>query len=208
MNILDIHTHNPLADNAIINLNDTSELSADKYYSIGIHPWLSDKYTQQQSSHTSQIASYPQVLAIGECGLDAIRGDTLENQIKLLVFHISLSETLKKPLILHIVKCYPQIIALKKQYKPTQPWIIHGFRGKPQLANEFIRHGFYLSFGYKYNPESVQITPIDKLLAETDDCSCSITQIIKNIADIKKIPAKTLEQNIIKNVQKLFKSKN
>lgn len=208
MNILDIHTHNQLADNAIINLNDTSELSADKYYSIGIHPWLSDKYTQHQLSHISQIASYPQVLAIGECGLDAIKGDKLENQIKLLKFHIKLSEAVKKPLILHIVKCYPQIIALKKEYKPTQPWIIHGFRGKPQLAEELIRHGVYLSFGCKYNPSSVQITPIDRLLAETDDCPCSITQIIKNIADIKKIPTQTLEQNILDNAQKLFKSKN
>lgn len=208
MNILDIHTHNPLADNAIINLNDINKSYADKYYSIGIHPWLSDKYTQQQLSHTSQIASYPQVLAIGECGLDAFRGDTLENQIKILEFHIALSETLKKPLILHIVKCHPQIIALKKQYKPTQPWIIHGFRGKPQLANELIRHGFYLSYGDKYNLNSVKSTPIEKLLVETDTSNYSIEEIISGIANVRQISIELLTRLITENINNVFKSKN
>lgn len=208
MNILDIHTHNPLADNAIINLNDTSELSADKYYSIGIHPWLSDKYTQQQLSHTSQIASYPQILAIGECGLDALKGDAIENQIKLSEYHITLSETVKKPLILHIVKCYPQIIALKKQYKPTQPWIIHGFRGKPQLADELIRHGFYLSYGDKYNLNSVKSIPIEKLLVETDTSNHSIENIISGIANVRQISIELLTRKIAENINNVFKSKN
>ena len=62
------------------------------------------------------------------------RNEIIEAQTTLLTFHISISERLSKPLILHIVKAYPEIIALRKSLRPAQPWIIHGFRGKPQLA--------------------------------------------------------------------------
>ena len=48
------------------------------------------------------------------------------------------------------------------------PWIIHGFRGKPQLAEALIRQGFYLSLGERYNPMSAAVIPIDRLLAESD----------------------------------------
>ena len=207
MNISDIHTHNKSATNAIINLDENISIFEDKFYSTGIHPWDSESYTEQQLSNLHLIANNKQILAIGECGLDALKGDNIENQIKLLRTHINLSELHQKPLILHIVKCYPQIIALKNEIKPTQPWIIHGFRGKPQLANELLNHGFYLSLGEKHNPSSVQIIPSDKLLVETDESPTPISQIIKNIADTKEIPVQNLEQTIRKNVQNLFKTK-
>lgn len=90
-------------------------------------------------------------------------------ETELLRYHYELSETLGKPLILHIVKSFPEIIALKKQWKPAQPWIIHGFRGKPQLARELLAHGFHLSYGKKYNPASLALTPASRLLRETDE---------------------------------------
>ena len=43
-----------------------------------------------------------------------------------------------------------ELLKLKQQIKPANPWIIHGFRGKAALAEECLRHGFYLSFGEKY----------------------------------------------------------
>lgn len=103
------------------------------------------------------------------------RTEILAAQTALLRIHYELSETLRKPLILHIVKSFPEIIALRKQWKPTQPWIIHGFRGKPQLARELLAHGFHLSYGKKYNPASLVITPVSRLLRETDEMPDSST---------------------------------
>lgn len=103
------------------------------------------------------------------------RTEILAAQTALLRIHYELSETLRKPLILHIVKSFPEIIALRKQWKPTQPWIIHGFRGKPQLARELLAHGFHLSYGKKYNPASLAITPASRLLRETDEMPDSST---------------------------------
>lgn len=101
--------------------------------------------------------------------LNLNRAEILSAQTALLRYHYELSETLGKPLILHIVKSFPEIIALKKQWKPAQPWIIHGFRGKPQLASELLAHGFHLSYGKKYNPASLALTPASRLLRETDE---------------------------------------
>jgi len=207
MNISDIHSHNQSAPDAIINIDENTVILADKFYSVGIHPWQSDKFTHRQLSVLTQTASLPQILAIGECGLDSLKGDVTENQIKLLEFHIKLSETIKKPLILHIVKCFPQIIALKKKHQPSQAWIIHGFRGKPQLAEELIKHGFYLSFGDKYNPISVKNTPIKQLFVETDTSSSSIDDITAEIAKIRQIPVSTLIDNITENISEVFKTK-
>lgn len=103
------------------------------------------------------------------------RTEILAAQTALLRIHYELSETLRKPLILHIVKSFPEIIALRKQWKPTQPWIIHGFRGKPQLARELLAHGFHLSYGKKYNPSSLAITHASRLLRETDEMPDSST---------------------------------
>lgn len=103
------------------------------------------------------------------------RTEILAAQTALLRIHYELSETLRKPLILHIVKSFPEIIAFRKQWKPTQPWIIHGFRGKPQLARELLAHGFHLSYGKKYNPVSLAITPASRLLRETDEMPDSST---------------------------------
>ena len=80
-----------------------------------------------------------------------------------------LSEKNSLPLILHVVKAFPEIIALKKELKPRQPWIIHGFRGKPELAKELHRHGFFLSLGERHNPDAAAIIPAERLLLESDE---------------------------------------
>ncbi len=155
-------------------------------YSVGIHPWNASRVTPADLRLLSALAAQPQVKAIGECGLDPLRQNSdnaggsiadrpltdraslISLQTDLLRLHFELSERWCKPLLLHIVRAYPEIIGLRRKWKPTQPWIIHGFRGKPQLARQLLADGFYLSFGAKYNLESYAITPPDRRLHETD----------------------------------------
>lgn len=145
------------------------------------------------------LAAEPCVKAIGETGLDTIHKvtgsqvadrlsdsqnvhtDLLKMQTELLRYHVALSEELRKPLILHIVKQFGEIIRLKRELRPTQPWIIHGFRGKPELAKELLRHGFYLSYGEKFNPASVAVTPPSRLLIETDESQLPVSIIAKRL---------------------------
>ena len=107
-------------------------------------------------------------------------------------------------MVIHCVRAFNELIQLKKTYKPTQPWIIHGFRGKPSIAQELIRHGCWISFGSHYQEESVRITPIERMFIETDESKESIGNIYLRIADTRGISLAELTESIKKNVRKVF----
>lgn len=177
----DIHCHDHVRHaTAIINIGPGEQIVPDRFYSVAIHPWDAHSATTADLEKLDSTARHPQVILIGETGLDALRGD-INAQMRLIKHHISLSESLRKPLLLHVVKQFQQIIALRKLIKPSQPWIIHGFRGKPQQAQELIAHGFYISLGEKFNQESAAIIPNDRLLFESDTSPLSIYEIIDRV---------------------------
>jgi TatD DNase family protein len=64
------------------------------------------------------------------------------------------------------------------------PWIIHGFRGKPQLARQLINQGFYISLGELFNPQTATIIPTNRLLFETDESTLDIDTIIERIKGV------------------------
>lgn len=184
---IDIHSHLiNRADSAIINISPKDDILPGIYYSIGIHPWDSESANASMLDYLTQKASNRQIVAIGESGLDSLKGGDITRQIELFKFHINLSEQVGKPLIIHAVKTFPIIIKLKKELKPSQPWIIHGFRGKPQLAEELLAHGFYLSLGEKFNKETALIIPEDRLLYESDESILPINEIITRIKTIRQ----------------------
>lgn len=164
MTINDIHTHDPRRTGAIINWHEGMAFEPGKLYSAGVHPW--------DAADPGRLTSLPdsrQIVAVGEVGLDKLRGPSVEIQRAVLEEWLAIAGERHLPVILHIVKAFPEIIALKRSLRPDSPWIIHGFRGKPQLAEELLAHGFYLSLGQKYNPETLAVIPPDRLLAESDE---------------------------------------
>lgn len=191
--ITDIHTHTVApAPGRIINLDPTD---ADGFsflpgqpYSAGIHPWNTPSADNILLSRLDILAHRPEVIAIGECGLDTLHGGPIDLQSHLFEHHAQLADNTGKPLIIHCVKSFPAIIALKRQLKPTSPWIIHGFRGKPQLAQELLSHGFFISLGEKFNPDSLSVIPPDRLLAETDESTLSPQEIHSRLGITKSLP--------------------
>lgn len=177
--IKDFHTHNPHATDAIINAEPGDTLDPKLTYSVGIHPWRISG--NDDVAELDRMARLDNVVAIGETGLDPLCGTDEELQLNLLRHHISLSEELHKPLILHIVKRYYRIMQLKKQLCPTQPWIIHGYRGKPQLTQQLLDHGFEFSIGERFNPDSLRLIPSASLHYETDTSSLPIDTIISQV---------------------------
>lgn len=168
-------------------------------YSIGIHPWNADLATDADLRTVAAMAASPQVVAIGEVGFDLVHESyrwepigkrkgrkelvqcrpDFQRQLEVLMFHIRLSERLGKPLILHIVKRYPEIIRLRNKLKPTQPWIIHGFRGKPGLAQDLLKFGFELSYGEFANEQSLAATPRGALHFESDESPAPVSCIAR-----------------------------
>ena len=201
MRLVDLHTHHKDNDGNLFILSCTNGSNMDeKNISIGLHPWLIDTECGQKMQDIARLATMENVKTIGECGIDKIGSKaSIETQIEILKAHIELSEQLQKPLILHIVKGQEIIMRLHKERRPTQAWIIHGFRGKPEQARQYIAEGFFLSYGTKFNRESLLSTPIDRLLLERDEEKIPLATHYDNIAEILGISTEELEAAIERN---------
>lgn len=201
MEIIDTHTHT-LRPGAVVNIDPSAmplsalRIEAPYFYSVGIHPWNVGVVRPSDIRTLERLARDRRVLAIGETGLDSVHVGyewveipgrkepeireavpSIERQTELLRLHIELSENLCKPMILHVVKRFPEIMNMRRTMRPAQPWIIHGYRGKPGLARDLLRLGFYLSYGERFNPASLAVTPPDRLLLETDESALTVAEI-------------------------------
>lgn len=199
LRLVDIHTHSHLSSEDIIAVRNLSLTEAERFnasessiVSVGVHPWdigdLDDSWLVQ----LKKACTDKHVALVGECGLDKNIETSLEMQTDIFLRHVFLAETIKKPLIIHCVGYYNELITLRKQNKPAQRWIVHGFRGKPQLALQLLEAGLDLSFGEKFNTESIIVTPIERIFIETDESFLPIRNSYEKIADIKNSTVQAL----------------
>ncbi|WP_288241115.1 TatD family hydrolase [uncultured Bacteroides sp.] len=201
----DIHTHRQpqVPGEAIVNcFPETFVPQAGGWYSVGIHPWriaLSDV-----TAHFEELLRHPQVLAVGEAGLDKLVEAPLPLQIKIFEFQARLAEEIDKPLVIHLVKAVDELLKLRRRLHPMKPWIIHGFRGKAALAEEYLRHGFYLSFGERYQEEALRIVPPERLFIETDESTMPVGRLYERAAEVREIPLEELRETIRRNVDEIF----
>jgi len=182
--LTDIHSHrvNTGEVNTIYNVrinDDPMSLPHGPrlYFSVGIHPWDAASFQPAWLDKLNMLLNYQQVVAIGECGLDKNSEVAMNMQFEVFERQIILSEVAYKPLVIHCVGCFNELMELRLKHSPTQAWIIHGFRGKPELAQQLLKAGFYLSYGTKFNADSVAITPPDRLLIETDENELGIEAV-------------------------------
>lgn len=208
MDFFNIHTHTLVHPESEILAQSPCLFSTDVqaiHTSAGIHPWqLTEETAEAQWKALQEQISHPSVVAIGEGGLDKLKGPSLELQTDLLRKQIALSEEKSLPFILHCVKAFNELIQLKKEIKPLQPWIIHGFRGKETLAMDCIRHDFYLSFSEHFQEGAIKAIPLEKLFIETDESETPIETIYSSIAKVRGISLEELKECIKKNVQEVF----
>jgi len=208
MQLLDIHTHHlPLhPEQAIFNYSpEMLVVELPTYCSVGIHPWhLTADNIQQKWDWLMLAAHHPNVLAIGEAGLDKAVDVPFDLQMDVFKRQIELSEVMELPLIIHCVRAANEIIELKKKIQPHMPWIIHGFRGKKEQALQYIRHDIFLSFGERYQDDVLRIVPIDRLLLETDESAIEISLLYERAALIHSLPVENFSIQIQQNINAIF----
>ena len=136
------------------------------------------------------INSFKDADWIGECGLDKVCNVPWERQMAVFRWQLSLAEKLKKPVVVHCVRAYNDLIDLRKLFYST-PWVVHGFQGSLQLAHQLYRAGIAVSFGAALlDPHRVKLHEMFRqldlpYLLETDDSSCGIEAVYQAAAVIK-----------------------
>ena len=194
---IDFHTHHLPTENGVVAVVDGRD-------TWGIHPWQVGQSPLPKDLEEASEVDWETLLAVGECGLDALRGASMERQEEVFLQHIALSERLGKPLIVHCVKALDRLLRLRREQKPTMPWMLHGFRGKPQQLRSLLDAGFYIGFGFRHNAESLRLCPAERLLLESDDQPQSITLLYRKVAEERGIEVADLCDEMGKNYRKFF----
>ena len=213
---VDIHSHTAkTADDLIqiVNLDLERPRPEQGYYSYGIHPWELDKadfQLEEELALLEERLQSPNVLALGEAGLDKMHKESFEQQIAVFERQIELSETLQKPMILHDVKSHNEILALRKKHRAKQPWILHGFNGTEQDIRQLTGQGLYISVGESllhserkiYN--SFKYIDLDYLFLETDMAEVGIETTYEAAAKLLDIDIAVLKRRLFANFAALW----
>jgi TatD DNase family protein len=214
MEFFNFHTHQFTNQSNVLELVNQypNEFAASvPFYSIGIHPWyIVDDRIDADLRLIEEKLQTENCLALGECGLDKRIEIPLQQQIIVFEKQLALAEKYNKPVVIHCVAAFQELIEIKKKMKISVPMIIHGFSKNSQLANQLIAAGFYISFG-KYllkNPELktvFQQIPNDRFLLETDKIEESIKQVYDLASRYKNITIKELQGIISSNYEAIFR---
>ena len=203
MDFFDFHHHKKNMPNGIYNL-DIEQIPPDFPYSIGIHPKDIDVNNLDNQFEWMRNMIFENCFAIGECGLDSFAETEEKIQEEVFLKQIRFANQVKKPIIIHCVRKFYEVISFKKYAE--QPMIIHGFNKKERIAEDLLKNNFYLSFGKAvlYNlslQNTLKITPLDKIFLETDNDDFSIEELYEKVSEIKGISLENLNKQISENLE-------
>lgn len=215
---INIHSHQFRRDENVFQLlnlfpNEIEDKATNKVvYSAGIHPWYLDN-ADEQITILEKYVQHPNFISIGEIGLDRVKHQNFDEQLKVFENQLKLAEKDVKPVIIHCVKAYSDILYFRKKY-PRNNWIIHDFNANDVIVSELIQNNCYLSFGNNFMKEGskanrlFEFVPLDKIFLETDEnANLSIEQVYQYAAEVKSIDIEELRQQIIKNFNSIFGEK-
>jgi len=180
------------------------------YYSTGIHPWHIDE--EKMEEHLAIIEErllQDNCLALGECGLDKRIEIPLNIQVKVFERQLLLAKQYQKPVILHLVAAFQELIQIKDMLQPGVAMIVHGFSKNARVAKQLLDNGFYLSFG-KYllrNPELSEVfagVPQDRFFLETDTIEEGIADVYAKAALARNVDIEDLKNNVSRNFKNIF----
>lgn len=213
MEFFNFHTHQFTNQSHILEMVNQYPQDFDAsipFYSIGIHPWyIKENQIEADLKIIEEKLVLENCLAIGECGLDKRIEIPLEQQVLVFEKQLALAEKLKKPVVIHCVAAFQEVITIKKKLKISVPMIIHGFSKNSQIASQLIKEGFYISFG-KYllrNPDLkavFQEIPNDRFFLETDTIEETIEEVYNLASEYKNINNKELQEIISSNYATVF----
>ena len=216
LTLYNMHTHAPSSHSGegyrIVDIINTTPLDykdekdryLDCWLSCGIHPWhIADSITQIHNLKTI-LTNDKQIIVIGEAGLDRVHGASLVLQLEVFEQQIELAMQYSKPIIIHCVKCWDELIAVKRNNPTQNTWIIHGYRGNEQQMKQLVNSGFSFSLGGLFNELAVKKMPIEVLFCETDDRDISILDVYTKVAQTKSIELEYLTSRIEVNINKTF----
>ena len=213
MEFFNLHTHKYTNQFNVLELVNQYPQEFDAiipYYSIGIHPWfIVEERVEVDLAIIESKLQEANCLAVGECGLDKRIEVPMELQEMVFEKQLLLAQQYQKPVVIHCVSAFQELISIKKKMNISVPMLIHGFSKNIQVAKQLLDNGFYISFG-KYlllNPELETVfksVPNNRFFLETDTVEEGIEAVYELAAKYKGVSVKEIQEIVNTNFNEVF----
>ena len=213
MEFFNLHTHKYTNQFNVLELVNQYPQEFDAtipYYSIGIHPWfIVEGRIEADLAIIESKLQEVNCLAVGECGLDKRIEVPMELQQMVFERQLLLAQKYQKPVVIHCVAAFQELIAIKKKLNISVPILIHGFSKNIQVAKQLVDNGFYISFG-KYlllNQELEAVfksVPNNRFFLETDTVDEGIEAVYELAAKYKGVSVKEIQEIVNTNFNEVF----
>lgn len=146
------------------------------YAAVGIHPSDCAGTGEAEFAALRELCGHEKVVAVGEIGLDYYWQDNPPKEFQQMVFRrqIELAIAMDLPVIVHDREAHGDSLSIVLEY-PEVRGVFHCFSGSPEMAAELLKRGWYLGFdgpitykNAKRAPEVAALTPLDRIVVETD----------------------------------------
>ncbi len=179
------------------------EAGCGQDFSAGIHPWHIPARPEEAMERLDRMAASPSCKAIGEAGMDKRMPTPLPLQRGLFVRQAELAAAHRLPLIVHCVKAWDELLSARKDVPSTLVCIVHGFRGKPRLAESLLDKGFYLSFGFRFHPQSLTLCPPGRLFLESDEDPRPVDTLYRTASGLRSCTPEELRAQCWENLARI-----
>ncbi|HNP54587.1 MAG TPA: TatD family hydrolase [Ferruginibacter sp.] len=211
---LNVHSHRPAQPNSFTIESRFRDFDATSTgpCSLGLHPWyLSETHWPKELQALKTASTHPNVLAIGECGLDKICATDWHLQQEVFVAQVDWALQVNKPLILHCVKALEDTLRLLREKQVSVPVIFHGFRQSKEMATQLLGSGYYISLGAYITrwPATTDWSdlPLTGIFLETDDSDEHMAAIYTAAARLFRKPVDELILTLHQQAEKVFRIK-
>ena len=216
-------------------LIDLARAHDDVFVSVGVHPLQPDSSKPDTALPDTALpeidtllalAQAPEVVAIGETGLDCHYGaDTLDWQRQSFLRHAEASRRCRKPLIVHTREAQAETLeVIRAHTDPEVGGVLHCFTEDWAMAKAALEHNFYISFSgivtfrnARELREVVKKIPLDRLLIETDSPWLApvpyrgksnlpqyVSEVARCVAELRGVTEAELEEVVCVNFERLF----
>jgi TatD DNase family protein len=215
---IDFHTHKSENENNVISIknvfpseNNIIDKNNFRLFSTGLHPSFISSEFEKELAIIKNLLKDKSFVAVGEIGLDRLTKTDFKLQEEVFITQLEIAQEINKPIIIHCVRAYPELIHILKQIKMKVPVIFHGFNSNLQIAKELIKNGYYFSLGYDLlKPDSnsaktIKNIPREMIFLETDDKDASIHEIYMKASELLDIQLDILLSQVHNNFKSVIK---
>ena len=198
------------------------------YATVGVHPSEIEELNEERLEWLRELTKLKKVVAVGEIGLDYYwdkEPEVQERQRYWFKRQMELAKEAKLPIVVHSRDAAADTLQVMKEAHAEEiPGVIHCYSYSPEIAQEFIKMGYYIGVGgvvtfknAKKLKETVEQIPLERILLETDcpymapepyrgkrNDSRYIPYIVEKIAELKRISIEEVEQITWQNATKLY----